>query len=84
MKEYTVTDVWVSEELACQLACDHDCTMPSYANKTVSVSPAAFLWNIPTNYIRIYSNVLTDPEDSLAKELLLINSTEARLEYLNS
>lgn len=84
MKEYAITDVWVSKELAYMLVSNHNCTMPSYAPAVVNVTPAAYLWNIPTDYIRVYRNVITDPEDSLAKELLLINSTEARLEHLNS
>lgn len=84
MKKYTVTDVWVSEELAYILVSNHNCSMPSYANGTVSVVPVSYLWNIPTDCILVYRNMFTDTEDSLAKELLLINSTEARLEYLNS
>ena len=84
MKEYAITDVWVSEELAYMLVCNHNCSMPRYDPETVNIATVAYLWNIPTDYIRVYRNVITDPEDSLAKELLLINTTEARLEYLNS
>lgn len=84
MKEYTVTDLWVSEELAHILIRDHGCSMLNHLSSISDLVPNAYLWNVPTNFIRMYRNVDSDIEDSLAKQLLLINCVETRLEYLNS
>lgn len=85
VKSYMHKSVWVSEELAERLV-NEGYAEADYGYKTVKHTKIvrSYEWKLDLGFVFLRSNCLTTSEDDLAMQLMLLQTNELRLEYLNA
>ena len=87
MESVKLDSLHISRQIALELLNAGIATSPyekHIRDKTKDTKPWAYKWNLNTDRVMVYYNIGAIIEDSLACELILMPTREARIYYLNN